>query len=45
MSFPRFDDFVTDDAIAALMEDAISETLSDDTKRDLDDYLKSNNDF
>ena len=45
MSFPRFDDFVTDDAIAALMEDAISETLSDDAKKDLDSYLKSNNDF
>ncbi len=45
MSFPRFDDYITDDAIAALMEDAISETLSDDTKKDLDDYLKSNNGF
>ena len=45
MSFPRFDDYITDDAIAALMEDAISETLSDDTKKALDDYLKSNNDF
>tara|TARA_B100000214_G_scaffold232774_1_gene169914 strand:+ start:166 stop:303 length:138 start_codon:yes stop_codon:yes gene_type:complete len=45
MSFPRFDDYLTDDAIAALMEDAISETLSDDTKKDLDDYLRSTNDF
>ncbi len=45
MSFPRFDDYITDDAIAALMEDAISETLSDDTKKDLDDYLKANNEF
>ena len=45
MSFQRFDDFVSDDAIAALMEDAISETLSDETKKDLEDYLKSPNDF
>lgn len=45
MTFPRFDDYLTDDAIAALMEDAISETLSDDAKKDLDSYLKSNNDF
>ena len=45
MSFPRFDDYITDDAIAALMEDAISETLSDDAKKDLDSYLKSKNDF
>ena len=45
MTFPRFDDYRTDDAIAALMEDAISETLSDDAKKDLDSYLKSPNDF
>ena len=41
----RFNDYVSEDAIAALMEDAISETLSDETKKDLDDYLKSPNDF
>ena len=41
----RFNDYVSDDAIAALMEDAISETLSDETKKDLEEYLKSPNDF
>ena len=45
MTFPRFDDYLTDDAIQALMEDAISETLSDDAKKDLDSYLNSKNDF
>ena len=45
MTFNRFDDYLTDDAIQALMEDAISETLSDDAKKDLDSYLKSKNDF
>ena len=45
MTFNRFDDYLTDDAIAALMEDAITETLSDDAKKDLDSYLKSPNDF
>ena len=45
MTFNRFDDYLTDDAIQALMEDAISETLSDDAKKDLDSYLKSSNDF
>ena len=45
MSFPRFDDYLTDDAIQALMEDAISETLSDDAKKDLDAYLNSSTDF
>tara|TARA_B100001778_G_C18070005_1_gene398067 strand:- start:299 stop:511 length:213 start_codon:yes stop_codon:yes gene_type:complete len=45
MSFPRFDDYLTDDAIQALMEDAISETLSDDAKKDLDAYLNGSTDF
>jgi len=45
MSFPRFDDYLTDDAIAALMEDAISESLTEETKQDLDAYLNSTNDF
>ncbi|AGN12171.1 hypothetical protein PRTG_00013 [Prochlorococcus phage P-SSM5] len=45
MTFNRFDDYLTDDAIQALMEDAISETLSDDAKKDLDSYLNSKNDF
>tara|TARA_B100001109_G_scaffold81401_1_gene66470 strand:+ start:641 stop:778 length:138 start_codon:yes stop_codon:yes gene_type:complete len=45
MSFPRFDDYLTDDAIAALMEDAISESLTEETKQDLESYLKSTNDF
>jgi len=45
MSFPRFDDYLSDDAIQALMEDAISETLSDDAKKDLDSYLNGSTDF
>tara|TARA_R100001443_G_scaffold115156_1_gene132273 strand:+ start:217 stop:354 length:138 start_codon:yes stop_codon:yes gene_type:complete len=45
MSFPRFDDYLTDDAIAALMEDAISESLTEETKQDLDSFLNSKNDF
>jgi len=45
MSFPRFDDYLTDDAIAALMEDAISESLTEETKQDLDYFLNSKNDF
>tara|TARA_B100000427_G_scaffold71102_1_gene57310 strand:- start:21 stop:158 length:138 start_codon:yes stop_codon:yes gene_type:complete len=45
MSFPRFDDYLTDDAIAALMEDAISESLTEETKQDLDFFLNSKNDF
>ena len=45
MTFPRFDDYLTDDAIQALMEDAISESLTEETKQDLESFLKSKNDF
>ena len=45
MTFNRFDDYLTDDAIQALMEDAISESLTEETKQDLDSYLNSKNDF
>ena len=45
MTFNRFDDYLTDDAIQALMEDAISESLTEETKQDLDSFLKSKNDF
>mgnify|MGYP003318504085 CR=1 FL=1 len=45
MSDPSLFDLSSDTAIEALMEDAISETLSDETKKDLEDYLKSPNDF
>ena len=45
MTFNRFDDYLTDDAIEALMEDAISESLTEETKQDLDSFLNSKNDF
>jgi len=45
MTFNRFDDYLTDDAIQALMEDAISESLTEETKQDLDSFLNSKNDF
>ena len=45
MTFNRFDDYLTDDAIEALMEDAISESLTEETKQDLESFLKSKNDF
>ena len=45
MTFNRFDDYLTDDAIQALMEDAISESLTEETKQDLESFLKSKNDF
>ena len=45
MTFNRFDDYLTDDAIQALMEDAISESLTEETKQDLDYFLNSKNDF
>tara|TARA_X000000368_G_C22538555_1_gene496718 strand:+ start:168 stop:314 length:147 start_codon:yes stop_codon:yes gene_type:complete len=37
--------FSEEDAIAALMEDAISETLTDEQKFNLDSYLKSDIDY
>jgi len=45
MTFNRFDDYLTDDAIEALMEDAISESLTEETKQDLESFLNSKNDF
>ena len=45
MTFNRFDDYLTDDAIQALMEDAISESLTEETKQDLESFLNSKNDF
>ncbi len=42
---PRSFQFSEEDAIAALMEDAISETLSDEQKFSIDSYLNSDIDY